>query len=85
VTRAPALALVLLLGCPDRPPRGYDAPPADGIAITCPVTGERCTKTAETPAAVFDHRTYYFCRQEAADRFAKAPAKYADPPKTPGP
>lgn len=72
--RAGALAVSALWGaasiaCPRPPPAGYLTPPPDGTTVTCPVTGARCVKGPETPAAIRSMRTFYFCTPEAARRF----------------
>jgi hypothetical protein len=74
-----SLALLALWGCPDRPRSlgGYTVPPEDGIEIVCPVTGERCVKGPETEAAVFEMRSFYFCRPESRAVFAENPTRYA--------
>lgn len=75
-----ALSLAVLPGCPrkDTGPRGYEEPPPDGAMITCPVSGERCAKTAATPSAIYEMRTYYFCCDDCPKRFVQAPERYAD-------
>jgi hypothetical protein len=73
-------ALVLALtGCRERERSlgGYTEPPDDGIEIVCPVTGERCVKGPETEAAVFEMRSFYFCRPESRAVFVQNPKRYA--------
>lgn len=82
--RSPRLALALLsswlLACPSRRAVGFEVPPPDGAPITCPVTGTRCAKGPDTPAAVVDERTYYFCEPAASARFRADPGRYRDHP-----
>ena len=72
-------ALLAAAGCrgADRSLGGYTVPPKDGIEIVCPVTGERCMKGPETEAAVFEMRSFYFCRPESRAVFAENPKRYA--------
>jgi hypothetical protein len=73
------VALFLLAGCPEqaRSLGGYTVPPPDGIGIVCPVTKERCVKGPEIEAAVFEMRSFYFCRPESRAVFAENPTRYA--------
>jgi YHS domain-containing protein len=70
-----ALALSACIG--KRTDAGFTAPPPDGARVTCPVSGERCTKTPLTPAAVFEMKTYYFCCEDCPTRFRADPGRYA--------
>ena len=56
---------------------GYLEPPKDGIEIVCPVTQERCTKGPDTEVAIFEMRSFYFCRPESRAVFAENPRRYA--------
>lgn len=56
---------------------GYREPPPDGTPIVCPVTKERCTKGPQTESAIFQMRTFYFCRPESRAVFAENPERYA--------
>lgn len=71
-------ALALFASCRKRGPFGFLEPAPDGTHVTCPITGETCTKTPETASAVYDERTYYFCTPAAWDRFQADPGRYAD-------
>lgn len=75
-----ALGASLLSGCPSTPkaPTGHALPPADGVIVTCPVSRASCQKGSETPSAIYESRTYYFCCPECPKRFAEEPARYAD-------
>ena len=74
-----SVALLAMAGCPAGGGSlgGYTVPPADGIEIVCPVTKERCVKGPETEAAVFEMRSFYFCRPESRAVFAENPKRYA--------
>ena len=71
--------VLALAGCADQTgaPLGYTVPPPDGIEIVCPVTGERCLKGPETEAAIYQMRSFYFCRPESRAVFAENPKRYA--------
>jgi YHS domain-containing protein len=69
-----------LFGCPSKSARqlgGFAVPPPDGTEIVCPVTKERCAKSPELESAVYEMRTFYFCRAESRTVFAENPERYA--------
>ena len=78
-SRWAASALWLLVACREAPRvlGGHSTPPPDGTALVCPVTGERCPKGPELDSAVFQMRTFYFCRPESRAVFAENPERYA--------
>jgi YHS domain-containing protein len=72
-------AAALLLAACAKGPVGFSEPPADGTKVTSPVDRVSCSKGPDTRAAVFESKTYYFCSDDAARRFALEPVRYADP------
>lgn len=72
-------AILVGMGCPSESGTlgGYAEPPTDGIEIVCPVTHERCVKGPQTEAAIFEMRSFYFCRPESRDIFVENPKRYA--------
>jgi YHS domain-containing protein len=78
------LTVVLLLtGACAKGPVGFAEPPADGTRVTSPVDRVSCSKLPDTRAAVYASKTYYFCSDDAARRFAESPERFADAaPKT---
>jgi YHS domain-containing protein len=72
-----AVALCLLLGaCPTAKAEGWVEPPQDGTEIVDPVSGEKCTKSPVTEAAVYKDRTHYFCGTTRG-AFVTEPQRYA--------
>ena len=78
-SRSVASLALVLAACPEKTGSlgGFTVPPPDGIEIVCPVTKERCAKGPETEAAVFEMRSFYFCRPESRAVFAENPKRYA--------
>lgn len=71
-------ALSSILGCRERTPQGFKEPPPDGAELHCAVSGERCIKGPETPSAVYENATYYFCSETARREFIKKFAPFGD-------
>lgn len=78
-TATAALLAAAVAACPRHDPTGWTDPPADGAEVSCPVLRKRCVKTPETPSAVFEERTYYFCGPDERARFLADPKAFADP------
>ena len=72
------MALFGLAACKSRASPGYADPPPAGTVVTCPVTGATCVKDGATEAAVYEMRTYYFCRPEDRTRFVEDLTRYTD-------
>jgi YHS domain-containing protein len=77
--KASASVLLVMVGCA-KGPVGFTEPPPDGAKVTSPVDRVSCAKLPDTRAAVFASKTYYFCSDDAARRFAAEPTRYADGP-----
>lgn len=50
-----------------------------GDRTRCPVTGDEFVVTAESPHAVYEGRTYYFCCADCVAPFQADPARYTQP------
>jgi YHS domain-containing protein len=79
VGSVPGEGLLCRPGTPGERAAGYLEPPPDGARIRDPVSGETCSKTALTPAAVYEMRTHYFCSAACPRMFADHPERYASP------
>ncbi len=58
-------------------PRAFDQMPPSGTKARCAVTDELFAVSAETPASVYQGKTYVFCCASCKPRFDAAPEKYA--------
>ena len=47
-----------------------------GLAVTCPISGDKIKVSANTPALDLKGKTYYFSSAAAIEKFRKSPDKY---------
>ena len=71
------VVLSVAFACQPKTLGGHTSPPPDGSLIVCPVTKESCSKGPETESAIFEGRTFYFCRPESRAVFVENPSRYA--------